>query len=156
MAGASLFLIALGGAFIFTNFIVPGFVRNRVLPFYLPVTLFFFIVTWRLAVLPPTLILLFSLIPIVWGTSGVYSLEEGVYPAKITCYPATAAGRSYNIVFRDGRESSVTGCGDYLVVERISWDWRLFFLTPREIPVGFSPAPGRGGSAGVPPKSGYP
>ena len=138
MAGFSLFLLALGGAFIFTDFIVSDFIAERLIPFYLPITAFFFVVSLRLAVLPSTLILLFSLIPLIWGTSGVYSLEEGIYPAKVTCYPDTVAGRSYHVVYSDGRESSVTGCGDYLVVERISWDWRLFFLTPREFPVGFN------------------
>ncbi len=138
MAGLSLFLIALGGAFIYTDFIVPDFFRKRVLPFYLPLTLFFFVISLRLALLVPLTIFMASLIPIVWGSSGVFSLEEGIYPVSITCYPPTEEGRSYSLRYRDGRESTLTGCGDYLAVRRVDWDWRLFFLTPREYPIGFT------------------
>ncbi|MDC7221345.1 MAG: hypothetical protein PQJ59_15520 [Spirochaetales bacterium] len=141
MAGFSLFILALGGAFIFTDFIVPGFVVDRLLPFYIPLTLFFFAASWRLAVLGPFLIFLGSLIPIIWGSSGNYAVEKGIYPVKITCFPATADGRSYNVVYADGRESTVSGCGDYLVIERVNWDWRLFFMTQREYPLGFSEPP---------------
>jgi hypothetical protein len=138
MAGASLFFIALGGAFIFTDFIIPGFLRNRVLPFYLPLTLFFFLVSLRLYILGPVLILLSSLIPLIWGTSGNHFVEKGLYPVKITCYPGTKEGRSYNVIYADGRESTITGCGDYLVMEQVQWDWRLFFMTEREYPAGFT------------------
>ena len=138
MAGISLFLIALGGAFIYTNFIYPGFVRERILPFYLPLTLFFFLITLRLAIMVPFLFFSASLIPIVWGSSGIYSVEKGIYPVRITCYPDTVEGRSYSVLYKDGRESTLTGCGDYLAVRRINWDWRLFFMTPRDYPLGFS------------------
>ncbi|MDC7223135.1 MAG: hypothetical protein PQJ60_05295 [Spirochaetales bacterium] len=138
LAGFTLFVLALGGAFIFTDFIVSDFIQRRLFPFYLPLTIFFFLASWKLALLGPLLILLISLIPIVWGSSGNYIAERGIYPVKITCYPSTAEGRSYNVIYADGRESSVTGCGDYLRVERINWDWRLFFMSKREYPVGFS------------------
>jgi hypothetical protein len=135
--GLFILMLSLTGAFI-SDFYTSLVNSREVLILFFSLSLLFFLFSLKLLLLFPLLVILFSLYFIIWGSSGIYSLEKGVYPVRIICYPTTEQGRSYNIRYANGRETTLGGAGDYLVLEKVTWNRFHVFLPSKTFPVGLS------------------